>query len=72
MNAPLLRELEKNRSAPPMVSGRLPLLGHGLELLRDPHKLIRRGYEEHGLIFSIDMGLSRGRIKALFPEGHGY
>ncbi|ROS05493.1 sterol 14-demethylase [Sinobacterium caligoides] len=71
MNKPLLNELEETRCAPPMVSGRLPLIGHGLEFLRDPHKVIRRGYEEHGMIFSLDLGLKKG-VVMLGPDYHQF
>lgn len=55
--------------SPAMVSGRLPLLGHALEFMLDPHKVIRRGYEEHGLIFSVDL-MKRKGIFLLGPEYH--
>lgn len=71
MDKPLLRQLEEKRCAPPMVSGRLPIIGHGWEFLRDPHKVIRRGYEEHGLIFSIDLGL-RKAVAMLGPDYHQF
>jgi len=54
---------------PPMVSRRLPVVGHSLEFLLDPHKVIRRGYEEHGMIFSIDLGL-RKSVVMLGPDYH--
>jgi sterol 14-demethylase len=54
-----------------MVSGRLPLLGHAVEFMKDPHKVIRRGYEEHGLIFSLDLGLKKAVI-LLGPDYHQF
>ncbi|OUS24087.1 hypothetical protein A9Q99_26075 [Gammaproteobacteria bacterium 45_16_T64] len=54
-----------------MVSRRLPVAGHALEFLLDPHKIIRRGYEEHGLIFSIDLGI-RKAVVMLGPEYHEF
>lgn len=71
MDNSTLRELQEKRNPPPMVSGRLPMVGHGLEFLRDPHKVIRRGYEEHGLIFSIDMGLKKA-VVMLGPDYHQF
>ena len=68
MSTSVSTELSGKPSAPPMVSGRLPLLGHAVEFMRDPHKVIRRGYEEHGLIFSLDLGLK----KAVFMLGPDY
>ena len=56
---------------PPMVSGRRPLLGHAIEFMRDPHKVIRRGYEEHGMIFSLDLG-RRKAVVMLGPHYHQF
>lgn len=56
---------------PPMVSRRLPVMGHTLEFLLDPHKVIRRGYKEHGLIFTIDLGL-RKAVVMLGPDYHEF
>ncbi|MCA9981125.1 MAG: cytochrome P450 [Anaerolineales bacterium] len=42
--------------APPMVSGKLPVLGHLMEYRRDRTALLRRGYEEHGRVFAIKLG----------------
>jgi sterol 14alpha-demethylase len=41
---------------PPMVSGGLPVLGHLVEMLRDRDTLFKRGYAEHGDLFSIKLG----------------
>ncbi len=38
---------------PPLVSGALPVAGHGLEFLRDHPRLLERGYGEHGEIFRL-------------------
>lgn len=54
---------------PPMVSKRLPVIGHGLEFFLDPHKVIRRGYEEHGMLFTIDLGRRKGHFM-LGPQYH--
>lgn len=56
---------------PPMVSRRLPLIGHSAEFLLDPHKVIRRGYEEQGMIFSLDLGL-RKAVVMLGPHYHEF
>lgn len=56
---------------PPMVSRRLPVVGHTLEFLLDPHKVIRRGYEEHGMIFTVDLGL-RKAVVMLGPHYHEF
>src|SRR5690349_1584505 len=37
----------------PRLTGGLPLLGHALEFYRDPVKLIQRGRDLHGDIFSL-------------------
>jgi sterol 14alpha-demethylase len=44
------------RSLPPAVSGMRPVIGHSLELLRDPVPLIERGHREHGNVFTLHIG----------------
>jgi len=51
-----------------MVSGGAPLVGHALEFMRDPHRVIGRGYAEHGPVFSVDLG----RKTAVFLVGPEY
>lgn len=41
---------------PPMVSGKLPIVGHALEMLRDRESLFKRGYKEHGDVFAMQLG----------------
>ena len=65
------RIIDNKPKAPPMVSGRLPLLGHAIEFMRDPHRVIRRGYEEHGLIFSMDLGAKKA-VVMLGPDYHQF
>ena len=43
-------------AVPPMVSGGLPGLGHVVEMLRNREALFKRGYAEHGDLFSIKLG----------------
>lgn len=71
MGTPISKKLEQKYITPPMVSGRLPLFGHALEFMRDPHKVIRRGYEEHGLIFSMDLGAKKATV-LLGPDYHQF
>jgi sterol 14-demethylase len=40
---------------PPEVSGRIPVLGHMLNFYRDQEGLFRRGYGEHGNVFTIQL-----------------
>ena len=42
-------------AVPPMVSGGMPVLGHVVEMLRDRDGLFKRGYAEHGDLFSIKL-----------------
>lgn len=42
-------------ATPPEVSGRMPLLGHMLNFYRDQESLFRRGYAEHGNVFTIEL-----------------
>lgn len=69
MNTPFPKDFHKKPVAPPVVSGGLPVLGHAIEFMRDPHKVIRRGYEEHGLLFTLDLGLRQAHV-LLGPENH--
>ncbi len=41
---------------PPQISGGLPVLGHMIEMLRDREGLFKRGYAEHGDLFSMKLG----------------
>ena len=49
-------------NAPAMVSGGLPIIGHGLEMLRDREALFQRGYAEHGKMFSLKIGPRRAVV----------
>jgi len=49
---------------PPMVSGSKFLLGHALEFNRDRTGLFARGYEEHGKVFQINLGMAKGVVLA--------
>jgi sterol 14-demethylase len=40
---------------PPLLSGGLPVIGHTLEFARDRDALFRRGYQEHGDVFSFHL-----------------
>ena len=41
---------------PPVISGGLPVLGHALEMMRDREKLFKRGFQEAGNIYTINLG----------------
>lgn len=43
-------------AVPPMVSGGMPVLGHVVEMLRNREALFKRGYVEHGDLFTIKLG----------------
>ncbi len=43
-------------SLPPVVSGSLPVVGHALEMIRNRNGLFKRGYQEHGDLFSVKLG----------------
>lgn len=43
-------------AVPPMVSGGVPVLGHLVEMLQDRTALFKRGYAEHGDLFTIKLG----------------
>jgi sterol 14-demethylase len=54
-------------TAPPLVSGAKPGLGHVLEFLRDPIALLQRGHSEHGDLFSLRLG-NRDGVVMVGPE----
>lgn len=43
-------------NVPPMVSGGYPVVGHLFEMLSDRESLFKRGYAEHGDVFSMKLG----------------
>lgn len=47
--------MTESKATPPVVSGAKPGLGHVLEFMKDRTGLVRRGYEEHGRIFTIKL-----------------
>ena len=68
---PVSSTLDEEYSEPPMISGGLPLLGHTVEFLRNPTQVMKRGFEEKGPIFSIDLGL-RKAVALLGPDYHKF
>ena len=63
--------IEESLIEPPMVSGRLPMVGHTLEFLKNPTHVMRRGYQEKGAIFSLDLGL-RKAVALIGPDYHKF
>lgn len=43
-------------ATPPLLSGAKPLIGHLLEFRGDRQALFRRGFQEHGHVFTIKLG----------------
>jgi sterol 14alpha-demethylase len=54
-------------AGPPLVSGRRPVVGHALELMRDPLGLMLRGQREHGDVFALALP-GRRTVALLGPE----
>jgi sterol 14alpha-demethylase len=54
-------------TAPPLISGSLPLVGHAPHFLRDQLQLLERGYQEHGEVFRLR--LRPGRRPAIVLLG---
>jgi sterol 14-demethylase len=54
---------------PPVLSGALPALGHIAEFSRDSTRLLLRGYEEQGHIFTIKLGPQNVAV-LIGPEYH--
>jgi len=48
--------MDATLTTPPVVSGAKPLLGHATEYGDKRGELLRRGYEEHGKVFTIKLG----------------
>lgn len=44
------------QTTPPLLSGAKPLIGHLLEFRGDRQALFRRGFQEHGHVFTIKLG----------------
>ncbi|GAB4576083.1 MAG: cytochrome P450 [Anaerolineae bacterium] len=53
---------------PPRVRS-LPLIGNALDFSRDPAALVRRGYEQYGEVFAIQLG-TKPVVVLLGPENH--
>lgn len=43
------------KPTPPLASGALPILGHALEYRSHLTRLLRRGHQEHGLVFALKL-----------------
>ena len=56
---------------PPRVSGGAPVLGHMVEFMRDPLKVVERGYREHGEAFTLRLA-GRNVVMLLGPENHRF
>lgn len=59
--------MPETSTVPPLVSGSLPLVGHGPHFLRDQLRLLERGYQEHGEVFRLR--LRPGRRPAIVLLG---
>jgi sterol 14-demethylase len=51
----------------PVVSGARPVLGHAVELVKDPLGLLMRGHREHGAAFQLRLPLKQATV-LLGPE----
>jgi sterol 14alpha-demethylase len=56
--------------APPMLGGGLPLLGHALEMRRNPVELFQRGRDLYGDIFSLQLPGSPLSVMMSGPKAH--
>jgi sterol 14-demethylase len=54
---------------PPLVSGGLPLIGHGLRFVRGTIPLLFRAFEEHGEVAALRVG-PRRMVVLLGPKAH--
>ena len=56
---------------PPAMRGGVPFLGHLTDFFKDPVGLLRRGYQEHGPIYSFRMG-GRNLVVMLGPDNNRF
>jgi len=54
---------------PPFISKNLPIIGHTLEFAKDHVKLMQRGYQEKGSIYSISLA-GKNAVILIGPEYH--
>lgn len=54
----------------PMASGRLPLIGHVLRMMRDMPGLMRAAHEAHGDFFRVDMGFGTRVVVVANPVAY--
>ena len=54
---------------PPIVSGGLPLIGHGLKFVRGTIPLLFRAFEEHGEVAALKVG-PRRMVALIGPAAH--
>ena len=66
-------DMEKTQLAPlpPMMSGKLPILGHALAFAKDRFGLFQRGHAEHGNIFRFKLA-NKTAVAMLGPEFHTF
>ena len=56
---------------PPAMDGGMPFLGHLTSFFKDPVGLLRKGYQEHGPIYSFRMG-GRNMVVMLGPDNNRF
>ena len=59
-----------SRDVPPLLGGGVPLLGHALELRRDPVALVQRGRDHYGDVFRLDLPRSSCSVVLTGPRAH--
>ncbi len=56
---------------PPVVKGGLPLVGHAVSFLKKPLDLLKKGYEEHGDMYTLKLG-NDNAVVMLGPQHHKF
>jgi len=56
---------------PPAMRGGVPFLGHLTDFFKDPVGLLRKGYQDHGPIYSFRMG-GRNMVVMLGPDNNRF
>ncbi len=61
---------ETSTRLPPMLDGSVPLLGHALEMRKNPVELFQRGYDRHGSIYQLKLPRSPRTVAMIGPKAH--
>ncbi len=61
---------DSSANLPPMLDGGVPLLGHALEMRKNPVELFQRGYDRHGSVYQLKLPRSPRTVAMIGPKAH--